>query len=219
MEELSDKEGTRILFASGNGGKNSILRELTLGNGKIEGVGSLNEFGDVSEFSASRYPEFTKHYKCGEYKITAIKGGLNITGKPGLEIPYKKGSWIEYLTSKDLSTELIKPEEFDELLQATKLYSEGKMPMVKYSTIRHKYHDKIFKAEDALKLLGDGHQNADINGKYIHIDSGTALDVDKNGKLIPYIQNTNFNGTSFSTPVRAGKLALNRMMKNADLST
>ena len=49
---------------------------------------------------------------------------------------------------------------------------------------------------------------------YIDLKNHNVYSLGTNGRLMPYMENQDFSGTSFAAPVRTAKLALNEMMKD-----
>ena len=83
--------GSRIFVSSGNDTPSSINRLLAIDG--VEGVGAFAHNGKVAPFSASRNSIFTQHYELGRFRGRVIeengeKLGINITGLPGVDLPY-----------------------------------------------------------------------------------------------------------------------------------
>lgn len=210
LNKLSKEKGIRIFNAAGNGGKNSQGLELFFEN--IEGVGSLNIKGKISEFSASRSSKFTQHYELGEYEIISNPEGINITGIRGTDIAVSNKYHETEFLGKKIKDVIIPDNLYDKLLDAH----------INFEKDRHLFHNEwaklfgeyrrkyLFSVEQAEKI---GFSNEQVKFGYVHIPRGFVFSTDKDGKLIPFIANKDYSGTSFSTPVRTAKLALNDMME------
>lgn len=81
------KKNIRMFNSSSNSGVEALNRNL-LADG-IEGVGALDDFGKIAEFSSSRNSVYTQHYERGEIPVIVTKHGINITGLPGVDIAVK----------------------------------------------------------------------------------------------------------------------------------
>lgn len=211
LNKLSKEKGIRILNASGNGGKSSQGLELFFDN--IEGVGSLNNKGKISEFSASRSSKFTQHYELGEFEITSSPCGINFTGISGTDIPIMHKYQGTSFLGKKINDVIIPDKLYDNLLTAYKNFKKNRHMFHKeWSKLFGEYKQKyLFSVEQAEKI---GFSNGQVKSGFIHIQRGFVFSTDKNGKLIPFIPNKDYSGTSFSTPIRTAKLALNDMMKD-----
>ncbi len=77
----------RIFMSAGNAGKNSYNRWLSLNN--VEGVGSLDTYGKIAEYSSSRNSYFTQHYELGEFGVIQLPQGFKFTGTDEIDIPVK----------------------------------------------------------------------------------------------------------------------------------
>ncbi len=210
LNKLSKEKGIRILNAAGNGGKNSQGLELFFEN--IEGVGSLNNKGKISEFSASRSSKFTQHYELGEYEITSNPEGINITGIKGTDIPVSHKYHATKFLGEKVNYVIIPDNLYDKLLATYKNFKKNRQLYHKeWSKLFQEYKQKyLFSVKQAEQI---GFSNEKVKCGYIYIPRGLVFSADKNGKLIPFISNKDYSGTSFSTPIRAAKLALNDMME------
>lgn len=210
LNDLAKEKGIRILNAAGNGGKNSQGMELFFEN--IEGVGSLSNKGKISNFSASRSSKFTQHYELGEYEIVATPKGINITGKKGTDIPVVSKYHESEFLGKNIKDTIIPNDLFNKLLVAHKNFEKDRrLYHQEWAELFKEYRQKyLFSTEQAEKI---GFSNPQLKSEYIHIPRGFVFSIDKKGKLIPFIPNKDYSGTSFSTPVRTAKLALNDMME------
>jgi hypothetical protein len=183
-ETLAKKsKDTRVLVAAGNGGKNSTALEL---RGQIEGVGSLSTKGKISESSASRSSRLTQHYELGEY---STKGVYNPDGQLiGLNFTGLPGCdvKIKYRELKDLEIQKIK-----------KLKSE-------LETLAKKKKELKSLSDEWKQCIAD---EVTVERELKKLAEGTIYEK------IPARIFSEQSGTSFSTPVRAAKLALNDMME------
>lgn len=212
---------TRVLSGAGNNGKMGI--NMFLGE-QTEGVGSLNSLGKVSQFSASRNSGLTQHYELGEYTVKSIKEngeiiGYNFTGKPGCDITSKD---LIGLTNKNKKMFLAKTDEIKSKINDINIKIQDLKK--KENEINKVIHTEISKLPFDNFLI-----NCDkIRGKYaeqlnaINAQSFT-LSCSLNplnlelGEMEKNLQKeVSFTptiwGTSFSTPIRTAKLALNEMM-------
>ena len=55
----------------------------------VEGCGSINSQGKISEFSSSRNSKFTQHYEQAEFKLEIAEKGIKIVG-PDIIFPYDR---------------------------------------------------------------------------------------------------------------------------------
>lgn len=193
MQDLISK-GVKVVYGAGNKGKNSFGMECVMCSG-AEIVGSFDENGKVSDFSASRH--YATGYEQSEHIITAKKDGLNITGKPGVDISYK-GTTIENYTNKKVKDCLIGIDKAQELF---KNHKEDELK------------GKVIQATNADGSIEEGVYIAPVGVPYAKFKASD------DGYLIPI---TNFStnkifGTSFSAPIRTAKLALNETMKEIQL--
>lgn len=89
-------KGSRIFMSASNEVENPQQKvNAFLAIDGIEGVGSLARNGKIATDSASRKSIFTQHYEQRSFqgKVVEEDGkiiGINITGKPGAELPYNK---------------------------------------------------------------------------------------------------------------------------------
>ena len=177
LDKLLPKTKTRIIFSSGNGGKNEVSTNLIYDN--FEGCGALNLKGKITDFSSSRNSMFTQHYEQGQFKLVAGKDGIIIKGTP-IVIPYdvkcnKIGQRVE-----DVLNELVRKDDIF-------IHDwQGVNPNFRLNSVAQYYDSK----------------------------TGRALCIDNNGRLVPALdRNWALCGTSYSTPIRTAKLALNDMMQ------
>lgn len=88
MELLGEitKKGTRVVMAAGNDGED-VVNKLCLVDG-VDVVGALNRHGRASCYTGSR--SLAKHYERGFYDVTEYDDGINITGKPGIDVKFEE---------------------------------------------------------------------------------------------------------------------------------
>lgn len=89
-------KNVRVFISSGNNGKNSYNKYLAFKN--VEGVGSLDSFGKVADYSASRNSYFTQHYELGEFPTMQVPEGFMLTGSSAIDIPFKSDKFKELRT-------------------------------------------------------------------------------------------------------------------------
>ena len=204
LDKLCKDGKIRVLRAIGNGGKDELNIESLLFP-HMEFVGSISKKGKVSEFSGMRNSKYTQHYEVGEYSVNGTEKGFNLTGKHGTEIPYPK---------KDINGFDINYEDF-----IGKSIDEYKLDCINLKKLLHEDYytaieGKLIAGEDVLKVL---HINPKpYLGHYYYQNSGiydSVYSCGTNKKIMPYMKNREYNGTSFSTPIRTAKLALNDMME------
>ncbi len=208
-DRLADR-GIRVLCGGHNasGSQLSQVRELSnnilVTNLKAEGVGSLSDnTGRISDFSLSRNSQLTQHYEVGEFTPRMTKHGLNITGTTGTDI----GLPTKYLENLSHNPLIGKPvEKVNHLMTQINL--------------RLKELQK-----EKFKLFSNGKPLSEVVQEKAKIESKEHIYTQRRIKLLNYInglQNVNgvyqvpfekITGTSFATPVRTAKLALNDMME------
>lgn len=193
LDKLATK-GVRVLKASGNGesnflGQKTFEAEL-LNSSKIEGVGSLSKNGKISSFSGCRSSKYTQHYEKGEYPVTQTPEGVNITGLTGTDIVLEKNPFVGKTLGRIRRFIWSMPEE-SELIQ------------------KHGYE----KGKNLYKELSEKYKKYNAYPNQLHFPNAKYEgDTDAIAELyIP--KNINISGTSFSTPTRVAKLALNDMME------
>ncbi len=181
-------KNTRVLVAASNSGKE--YKNVYLA-GQVEGVGSLTSKGKISNFSSSRNSCYTQHYEQGEFKSHWIKDeqgqiiGENITGLSGCDVKFnfRKLSRSEFAKFEQLKKEL---QKIDDLYQKNRWEDD------------FEYINKLYK------------QKSDLECEIYTLTKGT---VYRNYGLYGEPKTQNISGTSFSTPIRTAKLALNDMME------
>lgn len=105
LNELLEQNNIRVIMSSGNEGKK--CKNLLLMLNDVEGCGSINSKGKISEFSSSRNSKFTQHYEQAEFKLEKTEKGIKIVG-PDIIIPYDTYQDIAGKNLDDVRTELIK---------------------------------------------------------------------------------------------------------------
>ena len=194
--------GTRVLFASGNSIDNptGTANQVLLLADKIEGVGSLSpQTHKLSNFSSSRNSFFTQHYEVGEHYIRPTEYGANITGLPGTDIVINNPKYKQEVENNILIGK--NKERVDKLLEKIKAeIKEVQQKRVGLMRGRIDFNE-LRKLEQRQNTLEQRRV------KLVRLMGSTSLE---NGK---YEATEKFFGTSFSTPIRTAKLALNDMME------
>ncbi len=205
IEEII-RSGTRVVFAAGNDGENSV--SLEFGAKGIDIVGAINKDGNVCDFSSAR--NFAKHYEKGEYNYNAQKYGINVTEKPGADFTYD-GTPYEQFMGKKPEDFLINEDELEEYKKLNTLKEEGKLGRFEYNLKAAKYNNNLF----CLKDYNGKFTNIkvdDFSNIYYYPKKSLLLTTDSDGFLIPLLKKQNYCGTSLSAPVRSAKIALNETM-------
>lgn len=229
VTEYTNKKA-RVLVASGNNGEkgiNILLAKVknTEGVGSIEPAVRKNRKVHVSNFTSSQNSGFTQHYEVGEFKTKpVIKDGqiigYNFTGLPGCDISVSDVSKIakeletnlkeksrRILRDKErISKEIEKLEvDYKELLD-TISKEKNKIPFENYlkgcDEIEKKYSEQKSKLWNEITNLTFKKQNSE--NELVSI----AEALSKKDEIMSDI----YWGTSYATPVRTAKLALNDMM-------
>ncbi len=198
---VGKKSKIRVLFGAGNSGSTSYNAYLANG---AEGVGALNKSGKVAEYSASRNSSLTQHYEIGEYSLKVTPFGINITGKKGTDIPFPNGVCFTNTKKGNEALKLI--DEYHECLpQIAKLEKEyRKAERCDNFDLLKTIDEKIkttYKRRDELESQIDRILSEFLPDKSVH---SSFYELTEKGKII--------EGTSFATPIRTAKLALNDMM-------
>lgn len=200
----------RILFSADNAGENDynniseVANRYLLGNQKVEGVGALNHgLGKIACFSLSRNSALTQHYELGEFYPKVTKNGLNITELPGTDLPFPN-SKLEQTAQNPLI---------------------GK-PVLKVKQLIAKIDSRINDLEkEKFSLFKQKKSIMEILKGRSHIEKQIDLYQQRKKKILTYsndlinedgVFNIPFQaitGTSFATPIRTAKLALNDMME------
>ncbi len=217
MDEISQNSNARIITCSGNEGAKSISENFASNN--VEGVASINPYGKISKFSASRNSIFTQHYEKGEYYQRAVYDkngnfiGINITGTTGVDIPCTELPKLRKdipIVGKNLKEYLLSNQEISELLSLK-------------TTNKKAFWEKIYEYQKDYRIISN-EQHYQLFPNFPPDNLGCAFTTLQNDeffritdqcKIIPsqLIATPRIKGTSFSTPIRAAKLALNDMME------
>lgn len=215
LEEIqqydSIAKNRRILFSANNATDNDyksiseIANSYLWQNQKVEGVGALNHgLGKVASFSLSRNSSLTQHYELGEFYPKLTKNGLNITELPGTDLPFPNAK-LEKLAQNPL---IGKPVQKVKQLIAQIDNRINDFEKEKFSLFKHK--------KTIMEILKEKSQ----------IDKKIELYQQRKKKILSYsndlinedgVFNIPFQaitGTSFATPIRTAKLALNDMMED-----
>ncbi len=200
----------RILFSADNATENDynniseVANRYLLGNQKVEGVGALNHgLGKIAIFSLSRNSSLTQHYELGEFYPKVTKNGLNITELPGTDLPFPNKK-LEKIAQNPLI---------------------GK-PVKKVQQLILKINARITDLEkEKFSLFKQRKSIMEILKSRSRIEKQIELYQQRKKKILSYsndlrnedgIYNIPFQaitGTSFATPIRTAKLALNDMME------
>lgn len=201
--EALEKKGVKVFISSGNNGAEEFNFLLLAKN--ANGVGSISREGVVSDFNSSRSKFLTKHYELGEYKVKETPDGINYTG----------GNWTDYacnideiftLRGKTVEECLIDREEFSKALSKKRRGSKD------FCEIYEAWgkEGKILDTKMVARFF-----NVPVSNRYkdiyFSVANWASYKVDDNGKLQPYFEP--IRGTSFSTPIRAARVALNESME------
>ncbi len=206
LKELLDKigrYGTRILISAGNSG--DLSYNIFCTGRYTEPVAGLGNDGRVSENSSSR--RLAIHYEAYSHPIIFKKGGLEIEGYKGAEIPYPKH--YAKIAGKSADGNVVTKEKLEEINEST-----NPEDMI--------YKEKL---KDGLLLIEN--EPVTIKGVQYPVYSNVAdeesmidefyLGATKDGFLIPlsYYKNPplEISGTSIAAPKRAAKLMLNDAMQ------
>ena len=195
------KSGTRVIISSGNKGKSAI--NLNIKNTRAEGVGSISngyEQCRISDFSASRHINYTQHYERGVHSVKQTEYGYNITGGTGTDLPYPENVTITKL-KKAIDECDEKYLKLDKKL--TKVY--GLEEIIENNSEMRNAHRKRYRS---LIKIGDSIKK--------EIDQNFSNQRVLREKLneLSELKGEIISGTSFSTPIRTAKLALNDMMRD-----
>lgn len=210
--------GIRILQAANNDGRYSV--NMTLGK-NAEGVGSISANGRIALFSGSRNSGLTQHYELGTYYpqkiyINGKLSGYNITGLRGIDIPLqdieKAIKLVKHETDRlsgELKTMLQREAQLKEELdsiEATMRKEIFDLPHEEFLTgcdkIRKKYEYLTKPLENEIRKIFFEKSRIE-----------TLIKKSENINTDSILTNNDLWGTSFSTPVRTAKLALNDMME------
>ena len=205
---LDNIKDARILCSAGNAksqeSAKNITNHLLVSQERVEGVGSLsNTTGKISGFSSSRNSELTQHYELGEFVPMMTPHGLNITGLKGTDIEINPKLLAAYrhnpLVGKSVQRvdKLIRciDSEINKLRKESLLLFKQKKNISEVLKEKQKIDKKIMMYEQRKKKL------LDFTNQLFRIDGRYEISPEK------------ITGTSFSTPIRSAKLALNDMME------
>ena len=204
---LDNIKDARILCSAGNSNSQesakNITNHLLVSQERIEGVGALSNSGKIADFSASRNSEITQHYELGEFVPRLTPYGINVTGLKGTDIEINPKLFEAYrhnpLAGKSVERvnnliNKIQTEINNLHKEAVGLFKQKKN-ISEILNEKQKIDKKIMMYEQRKKKLFDfANQLFRIDGRY-------------------EISPEKITGTSFSTPVRSAKLALNDMME------
>lgn len=206
----SISKNRRILFSADNATENNYTNIQELANKylwenhKVEGVGALNHgLGKVANFSLSRNSSLTQHYELGEFYPKLTKHGLNITELPGTDLPFPNSKLEQIAQNPLIGKPVLKVKQLIAKIDSV----INDLEKEKYSLFKHK--------KPIMEILKEKSQ----------IDKKIELYKQRKKKILSYSnnlinENGVFNipfqaitGTSFATPIRTAKLALNDMME------
>ena len=207
IEDINNltKSGIKVFISAGNSGEGEFNLAL-LANG-VQGVGALNEQGGFSEFNSSRIKMLTPHFERGEYKIKRTKDGINYTGGDYTDY-YCNVDKIFYLSGHKLQRHLIKSEDFNKLIKYKKDSS---------SEFRNYYayligKNTVISGRQACRLFNDA-KNRAYDNIVVSLGDWIPYELNLQNELVPHFER--IRGTSYSTPIRAARYALNESMNGA----
>lgn len=204
---LDNIKDARILCSAGNSKPQESAKDITnhllISQERIEGVGALSNSGKIADFSASRNSEFTQHYELGEFVPRLTPYGINVTGLKGTDLPFDKKLAEKYtgnpLIGKSVErvNNLINKiqTEINNLRKEALGLFKQKKNISEIFKEKQKIEKKIMMYEQRKKKL------LDFTNQLFRIDGRYEISSEK------------ITGTSFSTPIRSAKLALNDMME------
>ena len=204
---LDNIKDARILCSAGNSNSQesakNITNHLLVSQERVEGVGALSNSGKIADFSASRNSEITQHYELGEFVPRLTPYGINVTGLKGTDIEINPKLFEAYrhnpLAGKSVERvnnliNKIQTEINNLHKEAVGLFKQKKN-ISEILNEKQKIDKKIMMYEQRKKKL------LDFANQLFRIDGRYEISPEK------------ITGTSFSTPVRSAKLALNDMME------
>lgn len=117
--ERLHKHGVKIFIGAGNSnkiidGKTENALNLDLFANGSQGVGALDNDNKIAGYSATRKSIFTPHYENGDILIEYRRGGFNISGGAGIDVPYSKQTNDLYKEIKKLDIKSKNIEEKDD---------------------------------------------------------------------------------------------------------
>ncbi len=204
---LDNIKDARILCSAGNSNSQesakNITNHLLVSQERVEGVGALSNSGKIADFSASRNSEITQHYELGEFVPRLTPYGINVTGLKGTDIEINPKLFEAYrhnpLAGKSVErvSNLINKiqTEINNLHKEAVGLFKQKKNISEILNEKQKIDKKIMMYEQRKKKL------LDFANQLFRIDGRYEISPEK------------ITGTSFSTPVRSAKLALNDMME------
>ncbi len=194
--------GIKVFISAGNGGDESF--NIVLLAKSVEGVGSLDENGRLSDFSSSRKGDLTRHFEQGEYTIKAVKDGINYTGGNHCDFNCNL-SVIFPLAGKKLSSQQISKKEFNNLIKYKKR-GERKFYEL-FGQLAEK--EKVMSVKQAYTLFNTEYED-NYKQIYLAIGDWTPYKLNSKEELTPCLEK--ISGTSFASPIRAARYALNMSM-------
>ena len=205
---LDNIKDARILCSAGNANSQesakNITNHLLVSQERVEGVGSLsNTTGKISGFSSSRSTELTQHYELGEFVPRLTPYGINVTGLKGTDLPFDSKLAEKYTGNPLIGKSVERVNNLINKIQTeiNNLHKEAvglfkqKKNISEILNEKQKIDKKIMMYEQRKKKL------LDFANQLFRIDGRYEISPEK------------ITGTSFSTPIRSAKLALNDMME------
>lgn len=204
---LDNIKDTKILCSAGNSTSQESAKDITnhllVSQERIEGVGALSNSGKIADFSASRNSEFTQHYELGEFVPRLTPYGINITGLKGTDIEINPKLFEAYRHNPLAGKSVERVNNLINKIQTeiNNLHKEAfglfkqKKNISEILKEKQKIEKKIMMYEQRKKKL------LDFTNQLFRIDGRYEISPEK------------ITGTSFSTPIRCAKLALNDMME------
>ncbi len=212
-DEVIKKSNARVLMAGMNYRKDActepvkeISNRLLVLNRNVEGVGSINpKTRRISDFSLSRNSELTQHYEVGEYYPQVTSNGLNITGLSGTDVGCNT-PLLEMLQKNPL---LGKPVE---KVAKLKKMIEARIDELRQQHYKILMQDKTTPFAEKMKEMRKIDDAKFVNEQRRAKLLDSMLGLKENNGI--YTANLEpISGTSFATPVRTAKLALNDMLE------
>ncbi len=187
--KLLDKN-VRTIQSGGNGGAQCYSIDLAFS--KSEGVGGLDYSGKIMRESASRLLDGAWHYEQGRFQQINRSNGVNVTNTTGVDL----------LFPQELP-ELIRTGAYNDLLATQK---ELKL-CEKARHIPEELFQKVYKRQDLPLIYSSVKSSSSSNPIYLY----KGYLFTPNGEIADFPKM--YAGTSFSTPIRTAKLALNDSLK------
>ena len=204
---LDNIKDARILCSAGNSKSQESAKDITnhllVSQERIEGVGALSNSGKIADFSASRNSEITQHYELGEFVPRLTPYGINVTGLKGTDLPFDSKLAEKYTGNPLIGKSVERVNNLINKIQTeiNNLHKEAvglfkqKKNISEILKEKQKIEKKIMMYEQRKKKL------LDFTNQLFRIDGRYEISPEK------------ITGTSFSTPIRSAKLALNDMME------